>query len=69
MKPTDYIERDNLNIPFFPCQVVENEVCSDILPDKGFCMIFYLIYIGRFSKLPGYPHQVLALLCAFFFYP
>lgn len=37
MKPTDYIERDNPNIPFFPCQVVENEVCSDILPDKGFC--------------------------------
>lgn len=26
MKPTDYIERDNLkNIPFFLCQVVEDE--------------------------------------------
>lgn len=36
---------------------------------KDSVLIFYLIYIGRFSKLPGYPHQVLALLCAFFFYP
>jgi len=35
---------------------------------KDSVLIFYLIYIGRFSKLPGYPHQVLALLWAFFFY-
>ena len=32
MKPTDYIDWDNLkNIPFFLCQVVEDEENQDIV--------------------------------------
>lgn len=42
---------------FFTCLVIQVYV------------LIICFLIGRFSKLSGYPCQVLALLWAFFFYP
>ena len=53
MKPTDYIEWDNLkNIPFFLCQVVEDKENKDI-------DIYYLgkrVYIIDYRNKRQYPH-------------